>query len=82
MSKRLKFLLPLCCFGMLFLSAPAGLLGDLPNTVQAAETEEYGISPLMDRIDWRFKMINGKLYKRLFNYSMDEWIGDWIPVVP
>lgn len=80
MSKRLKFLLPLCCFGMLFLSAPAGLLGDLPNTVQAAEADESGISPLMDRIEWCYKMENGKLYKRLYNYSTASWIGDWILV--
>ena len=78
MSKRLKFLLPLCCFGMLCLSAPAGLLGGLPNTVEAAEIGDEGISPLMDEMGWRYKVVNGKLYKRLFNYSMNEWVGDWI----
>lgn len=31
-----------------------------------------------DYIDWRYKVINGILYKRLYNYSKDEWIGDWI----
>lgn len=41
---------------------------------------ENGISPLSDSIGWRFKLINGKLYKRLYNYSRDEWIGNWIPV--
>ena len=31
-----------------------------------------------DYIDWRYKVINGILYKRPYNYSKDEWIGDWI----
>lgn len=31
-------------------------------------------------IRYRYKSINGKLYKRLYNYSTGEWIGDWIPV--
>lgn len=30
-----------------------------------------------DIIDWRYKVEDGKLYKRLFNYSKNEWIGDW-----
>ncbi len=31
-----------------------------------------------DIIEWRYKSINGVLYKRLFNYSTKEWIGNWI----
>ena len=31
-----------------------------------------------DRIEWRYKIIDGVLYKRLYNYSKDEWIGDWV----
>lgn len=32
------------------------------------------------KIDWRFKFINNQLYKRLFNYTTNSWIGDWILV--
>lgn len=32
-----------------------------------------------DNIQYRYKFINGRLYKRLYNYSTQEWIGDWIP---
>lgn len=31
-----------------------------------------------DRIDWVYKVIDGKLYKRLYNFSQKIWIGDWI----
>lgn len=30
-----------------------------------------------DIIDWRYKAENGKLYRRLYNYSKDQWIGEW-----
>ena len=29
-----------------------------------------------DKIIWRYKVINGKLY----NTTTDTWIGNWIPV--
>ncbi len=41
---------------------------------------EDGISPLSDIIGWRYTKINGKLYKRQFNYSTGEWVGPWILV--
>ncbi len=31
-------------------------------------------------IGWRYKTVDGVLYKRLYNYSNDTWIGDWIVV--
>ncbi len=34
--------------------------------------------PFSENIDWRYKFIDGKLYKRLYNYSMSQWVGDWI----
>ncbi len=38
------------------------------------------VSPRADIIDWRYKTENGKLYKRLFNYTKEQWVGDWILV--
>lgn len=32
-----------------------------------------------DDIRWVYQVIDGKLYKRKYNASKDEWIGDWIP---
>ena len=32
-----------------------------------------------DDIRYRYAVINGKVYKRLYNYTTSEWIGNWIP---
>lgn len=31
-----------------------------------------------DVVGWVYKEINGKLYKRLYNYTKQEYIGEWI----
>lgn len=41
------------------------------------ETTE-GIQPRQAIIDWRFKIEDGKLYRRLYNYTEQCWVGDWI----
>lgn len=38
------------------------------------------ITPYSDTFEWRYKMINGKLYKRLYNTTKDRWETDWILV--
>lgn len=35
------------------------------------------VEPRADIIEWRYKTENGKLYRRKFNYSKNEWVGDW-----
>lgn len=42
----------------------------------AAESET--VMPYADITEWRFKIEDGKMYKRLYNCSTREWIGDWI----
>jgi hypothetical protein len=48
----------------------------IPATTVSAST----IQPMSDCIEWRYKFVNGKTYKRLFNYTTNSWIGDWILV--
>lgn len=36
------------------------------------------VQPLSDDIRWRYKTENGKSYRRLYNYTTHQWIGDWI----
>ncbi len=31
-----------------------------------------------DLIDYVYKIIDGKLYKRLYNFTQEKWVGDWI----
>lgn len=45
-----------------------------------ADSENAMIQPYKDDIQWRWKVENNKLYKRLFNYSTISWVGDWIYV--
>ena len=33
-----------------------------------------------DAIVWKYKNINGRLYKLQYNVTTGKWIGDWIPV--
>jgi hypothetical protein len=34
-------------------------------------------SPYSQEIDYRYKVENGKLYRRLYNYYTQQWIGEW-----
>lgn len=45
--------------------------------VGMADTANDGIMPHSDIIEWRFKEINGDLYRRLYNYTQECWIGEW-----
>lgn len=50
------------------------------SSIYAISDNNYNVSSLRaDDIRYRYKSINGILYKRLYNYSTHEWIGDWIP---
>ena len=44
---------------------------------------EIGPNPTIearaDIIEWRYKLKNGRVYKRRYNYTKQKWIGDWIP---
>lgn len=31
-----------------------------------------------DVIGWVYETRNGQTYKRLYNYTTNQWIGDWI----
>lgn len=42
------------------------------------EVNEYEANPRADKIDYVYKILDGKLYKRLYNFSKGEWIGNWI----
>lgn len=55
----------------------------MPQNVMASSinlnneiNDEYTVTR-SDIIDWRYKTENGKLYKRLYNYSKEQWIGEW-----
>lgn len=59
------------CAGMFFCPATT-----LP--AQAAVKAPDVAEPNYNIIEWRYKIEDGKVYKRLYNYSTGYWIGDWI----
>lgn len=44
------------------------------------DSNTSSFSPQADIIEWRYKVENGKLYKRQYNCTLDKWIGNWILV--
>ena len=47
--------------------------------IAAIAEEDGGISMRADIIDWRYKTVDGWIYRRLYNYSRGVWIGEWEP---
>lgn len=41
---------------------------------------ESTIDTRKDLMEWRYKIINNRLYKRLFNVFKNRWETDWILV--
>lgn len=52
------------------------------NVVYAASAETLNetSTPRADILEWRYKKINGKVYKRLYNASTNTWVGGWKPL--
>ncbi|HIR25627.1 MAG TPA: hypothetical protein IAB34_09000 [Candidatus Egerieimonas faecigallinarum] len=71
MKKKLKLLV---CTGLLCTCL-------FPQAVFASSdmpASDSGIETYADKIGWKYKIINGELYKRQYNYTTGEWIGDWV----
>lgn len=69
-----------CGLAMLF--CPASVMktqaADIPPMTKVTEGET--IEPRQPVTEWITKVENGKIYRRLYNHSTGEWIGDWILV--
>jgi len=64
---------------MLAVQALAGTCTVAVNAVPAqAAVKEPDAETKQADIGWRFKIENGKLYKRLYHYTKGCWVGDWI----
>lgn len=44
------------------------------------KVEALEISVRADLTQWRYQIIGGKLHKRLYNLTTQQWIGGWILV--
>lgn len=65
------------CLALTILVSP---IATMP--VQAAPPNNEVSNPQYDVIRWRFKVENGNLYRRLYNYSINNWVGEWEYIGP
>lgn len=72
-SSRLIFFLGAAGLALSIFFCP---VSSLP--VQAATAPDNTVQPQWDDIRYRYICVNYKIYKRLYNYSTGNWIGDWI----
>lgn len=71
--------LVLCTFIMMLGMQP--IICQAKTILSEETTVENIISPRADDIKWRYKEgADGKFYKRLYNYTTNSWVGDWIEV--
>ena len=63
---------------LLSTSATPTLNVSAKENVSIVSYQSSTVAPLSENIGWRYKVENGNLYKRLYNYSMSQWVGDWI----
>ena len=86
LNKKLPaFILSLCIgTSLLSIDAAVAATGEMEKTepsktVQITKSvqSDYQITPFSDIIRWRYKSENNKLYRRLYNYSKQKWIGEW-----
>ena len=70
-------------FGVSAIALSLMIVGTWEIPVHASEAlggvtaSEEGIAPHSDMIEWRYKLIDGVLYRRLFNYTQECWVGEW-----
>lgn len=62
-------LLLISCSDMVFMQ---------PYDVYAVTNNPETVVPMADGFVWRYKIVNGITYKRLYNCSKKKWVGNWI----
>lgn len=67
------------CISLLLLSCMLAIV-PCPAVFSQAANAPDSVSPKSDVIGWKYKKVNGKRYKRLYNYTTKTWIGNWILV--
>ncbi len=71
--KRLAVVCSALCLGLSVMVAPAATM-----PVEAAKAPTASVQK--EVIGWIFAECGDSLYKRLFNHSTGQWLGDWIYV--
>ena len=84
MRKKSKMsMCALAMMGLTVLAAPAALAEDeiIPMETEIEGSAGGGTAePQSSIYEWRYKVVDGHLYKRLYNCTKLRWEGDWILV--
>lgn len=72
-TKKLAAISGATCLALSVFLSPVATL-----PTHAAAPGETTVQPLHDKIQWVFRIENNKLYKRLYNYAIGAWVGEWI----
>lgn len=61
-----------------FVCTEVVMAGEMVDILQSSSAVDSVDTMRADVIQWVYKEINGKMYRRLYNYTKQEYIGDWI----
>lgn len=77
-KNRMRFVV--CCICMNIFMTGFGMESRAMEITASrnAVKEESVATPRSEEIVWVFTEIDGKLYRRLYNRTTGEYIGDWI----
>lgn len=52
-----------------------------PTDIKATAAEVPSIQPYSENAKYKYKIINGKMHRRLWSYSQNKWLEpNWTPV--
>ena len=49
----------------------------VPTTITDSENSTEVIMPMSDVIIWKYQIFGNKMYRRKYNKTKKQWIGDW-----
>lgn len=78
MKKNVKSVFALSVIVLSLLSSTVQSNADgIFHVYNGVSSDQNHVSPFKVVIQVKYKVINGKLYYRLYNTATDEWIGEW-----
>lgn len=78
MKKKVKLILCVLCVTSIFTLTTPAMATQREDVI--IDNENSFIQPRTDIKEWKYAVIDGNLYKRLYNYSTGRWETDWILV--
>ena len=64
---------------LIFSIVPISAREDISSNIKNIQYTQNLIQK-KDVLVWKYKSINGKMYKRLYNKTTGKWVGAWIRV--